>query len=100
MASQMYFMAQAERQTGISLPMDPRMHMQVSDSAMKVSFPYLFPQPGSLSGVGANESPRQGDHGGVRSLGWRAIEALRIVGEMQALCRAEFIIETDEIILL
>jgi hypothetical protein len=47
MASQMFFESQSARQTGVSVPMDPAMHLLRPTGATQVSFPYLFPQPGA-----------------------------------------------------
>jgi len=46
MASQMYFMAQAEKQA-VCGSENTEMSAQHSDTATSVSFPYLFPQPGA-----------------------------------------------------
>ena len=47
MASQMYFMAQAERQAVCGSDNTEAKSLQPSNAATSVSFPYLFPQPGS-----------------------------------------------------
>ncbi|MES1166711.1 MAG: hypothetical protein ABUL68_01785, partial [Pseudomonadota bacterium] len=47
MAAQDYFTAQANRETGQAAPMDHSMHLHPAGTGNAISFPYLFPQPGS-----------------------------------------------------
>jgi hypothetical protein len=47
MAAQEFFTAQAARETGVAAPMDHSQHLRHAGAGNAVSFPYLFPRPGS-----------------------------------------------------
>ncbi len=47
MAAQEFFTAQAARETGTAAPMDHSQHLHHGGTGNTVSFPYLFPRPGT-----------------------------------------------------
>jgi hypothetical protein len=47
MAAEEFFTEQTARETGTTAPMDHSMHLSQGGAGNSVSFPYLFPQPGS-----------------------------------------------------